>query len=335
MMYNYKNKSRNVELLNKYMLSRTLTMFNYVGLPDTLPSVEIEKQLQVNGYTFITEVDGKLYAFYGSLAGEPNVYGEPTKIVINNVALNFNETLDIENDGVLIKNDDMKLGLIPLFERYNTLLIENEITMFINTYNTRVQTLISSGDDATKESAELYLKKVIDGELGIIGENRIFDGIRVQNSQTDSNITKQLIELNQYLKASLYNEVGINSNFNMKRERLISSEVDMNTDNLHPLIDNMLLNRQKGIEKLNEMYGLEAYVEFGSIWKIRNIKDVVSIEKEILGGEPIRVSEKPGEPGDEPIAGEPGDEPIAGEPGDEPATEESIDPADEPTNEVE
>ena len=293
-MYNYKNKSGNVRLLNKYMLSRTLSMFNYVGLPDTLPSVEIEKQLQINGFTFITEVEGKLYAFYGSLGGELNVYGEPTKITINNVALNFYKTLDIQNDGVLIKNDDMQLGLIPLFERYNTLLVENEVTMFINTYNSRVQTLISSGDDATKESAELYLKKVINGELGIIGENRIFEGIRVQNAQTNSsNITTQLIELNQYLKASLFNEVGLNANFNMKRERLNSSEVNMNTDNLHPLIDNMLLNRQKGIEKLNEMYGLEGYVEFGSIWKVRNIVDKRGVEEDILGGEEIQVSDDP------------------------------------------
>ena len=120
-------------------------------------------------------------------------------------------------------------------------------------------------------------------ELGIIGENRIFDGIKVQNAQTSSgNITIQLIELNQYLKASLYNEVGINANFNMKRERLNSNEVDMNVDVLHPLIDNMLLNRQKGIEKLNMLYGLDAFVEFGSIWKIRKLKDKVSVEDEIL-----------------------------------------------------
>ena len=243
-MYNYKNKAENINLLNKYMFARTLSMFNYEGLPATLTSFELEKQLQMNGFTFITEVEGNLYAFHGTLGGELNVYGEPTKITINNPALKFHATLDIEEDGVLIRNDDMMLGLLPLFNRYNTLLVENEITMFIHTFNTRVQTLISSGDDATKESAELYLKKVIDGELGIIGENRIFDGIKVQNAQTSSgNITIQLIELNQYLKASLYNEVGINANFNMKRERLNSNEVDMNVDVLHPLIDNMLLNR--------------------------------------------------------------------------------------------
>ena len=56
--------------------------------------------------------------------------------------------------------------------------------MFINSYNTRIQTLISSGDDSTKESADLYLKRIIDGELGIIGENRLFDGVKVQAAET-------------------------------------------------------------------------------------------------------------------------------------------------------
>ena len=321
-MYDYKQKQRNIEMLNKYMLSRTLSMFNYEGLPDTLPSVEIEKQLQTNGFTFITKVEGNLYAFYGGLGGEPNVYNEPTKITITNPALKFSATLDIEKDGVLIKNDDMMMGLIPLYEKYNTLLIENEITMFINSYNTRIQQLISAGDDSTKESSELYIKKVIDGELGIIGENRLFDGIRVQNTQkNNSGITTQLIEFNQYIKASLYNEVGLNANFNMKRERLNSSEVDMNVDNLHPLIDNMLNNRQQGIEKLNEMYGLDSFVEFGSIWRVRNLEKETSLE----GVEPT--NEPTNEQTDEPT-NEPTDEPT-NEPTDEPTNE----PTDEPTDE--
>ena len=303
------------------MLARTLSMFNYEGLPTTLTSFEVEKQLQMNGFTFITEVQRKLYAFVGTLGGELNVYGEPTKITINNTALNFHATLDIENDGVLIKNDDMMLGLLPLFNRYNTLLVENEITMFIHTFNTRVQTLISSGDDATKESAELYLKKVVDGELGIIGENRIFDGIKVQNAQTSGgNITIQLIELNQYLKASLFNEIGINANFNMKRERLNSGETEMNVDALHPLIDNMLLNRQKGIEKLNMLYGYEAFVEFGSIWKIRNLKDKVSVEDEILNLSNKTLEEATEEPTEEQK---------------EEPTEEQKEPKEEPTEATE
>lgn len=276
-MYNYKNKDRNIMEQNKYMFARTLSMFDYDELPDSLPSVEIEKQLQMNGFTFITEVNGELFAFTGTLGGQLDVYGNPTQITISNANINFYKTLDIKKDGVLIKNDEMMLGLAPIFDKYNTLLTENEITMYLNTFNTRIQTLISSGDESTKESAEIYLKKIVDGELGIIGENRLFDGINVQNAQTQNvGSTSQLIEFQQYLKASMFNEIGVNANFNMKRERINSSEVEMNTDALHTLIDNMLYNRLLGIGLLNERYNLNASVDYGSIWKTR------SLEKEEL-----------------------------------------------------
>jgi hypothetical protein len=87
-------------------------MFEYMGLPETIPYRELEKLLQNNGYAFITEVEGELYAFGGGLGGEQDVYGNPSKITINNVALNFNKTLDIKKDGVLIHNDDSLIGLL-------------------------------------------------------------------------------------------------------------------------------------------------------------------------------------------------------------------------------
>mgnify|MGYP001206600300 FL=1 len=319
-MYNYKNKIKNIKTKTQYMLARSLSMFEYSNLPTTLPRVEIEKQLQQNGFTFITEIEGELYALYGSLGGETDVYGNPTKIAISNPTLNFNKTLSIDDDGVLIKNDDMQLGLLPLYERYNTMLTENEITMFINLYNTRIQQLISAGDDATRESAEKYISKIIKGELGIIGENRLFDGISVQNTNTNQNITNQLIEFNQYIKASLFNEIGLNMNFNMKRERLNQMEVNMNSDGLHPLVDNMLYNRQQGVEKLNEKYGLSASVEFGSIWKVRNKQDIEEHEETqeetivIDGDDDESILETDGDD-DEPIL-ETDDEPIL-ETGDE------------------
>lgn len=282
-MYDYKNKERNISQLNDYMLVKTLSMFNYENLPPTLQGVEIEKQLQKFGYTFITEVEGNLYSFTGNFGGELDVYSQPTNITINNVALNFNKTLSIADDGVLIKNDDLQIGLLPLYERYNTALIENEITMFIHSYNSRIQTLISAGDDITKESAEKYLEKIISGELGIIGENRLFEGIKAQNAQTTGSTNMQhLIEYNQYLKASLYNEVGLNANFNMKRERLNSSEVELNTDNLYPFIDNMYLNRLEGLKKLNEKYSQQIAVNFGSSWNKNVSRETIKGENEYV-----------------------------------------------------
>jgi hypothetical protein len=259
------------------MLDRTLKMFEYEGLPDSIPAKELEQILQTKGYAYITEVNGDLYALWGGLGGEQDAYYKPTTITISNPWLNFTKSLDIEKDGVMMDNDDMKMGLTPLYDKYNTLLVENDITMVLNSYNNRIQTLISAGDDATQESAEEYLKKVRDGEMGIIAEQRIFEGVSVHNSA--SNIaanTMALTEFHQYLRATLLNEVGLDANFNMKRERLTAGEVSQNDEGLYPLITNMLYSRRKAISLINEKYGTNITVGFGSAWKNRNLDGELS-----------------------------------------------------------
>jgi hypothetical protein len=280
-MYNYENKELNYRQQINYFLTRTLNMFEYQGLPDSLPAIELEKLLQKQGKAFITKVEDELYVFPATGGGEPNVYGHDTKVVVSNPYLNYNATLDISEDGVLVKSDDLTLGLLPLIEKYSYYLTENEISMNLATVNSRIQTLMSAGDATTQASAELYLKRVFDGKLGIIGENRIFEGIKVQTAQANSNsYVTHLIEYQQYVKASFYNEVGLNANFNMKRERLTSNETNLNIEALYPLIDDMLQCRLEAVDKLNTKYDLNVTVQFGSVWATRNINSSIDPELE-------------------------------------------------------
>lgn len=275
MPYDYKDKTRNINQLNKYMLAKTLSMFEYQGLPETIPQRELERLLQTNGYAFITKApDGELYAFSGSLGGtERDPYGQPTQITIANVALNFNKTLDLNKDGVLLRNDDLRIGVMPVFEKCNTLLVENDVNMVMWGFNSRIQKLITAPDDKSKESADLYMKKIIDGDLSIIGDNAMFDGVKMQAPAASSGAgVQQMIEYQQYIKSEMFNEVGLSSNFNMKRERLISSEVDQAEDSLFPLVYNMMENRISGITALNKTFGLNITVDFGSVWALKNKK---------------------------------------------------------------
>ena len=275
MTYDYKAKSKNVIIQNNYMLAKTVSMFEWENLPETIPYKELEKLLQVNGFAFITKVNGELYAFNGGLGGLPDVYGNPTQIVISNPSLNFNETLDLKKDGVLIINDDFQLGLIPLFNRYNTFLIENDINMMMYGYNSRTQKLISASDDKTKQSAQLAVKKAIDGDIEVIGESVIFDGIKVHSGANASGVSiTNLTEFHQYIKASLYNEIGLSANFNMKRERLTAGEIEVGDDSNYPFVYNMLKCRVKAIELLNEMFNLNINVDFGSVWA-KSSKEVI------------------------------------------------------------
>lgn len=265
-MYNYTQKTTNVMKELNILLSKTLSMFRYEGLPDSIPQRELERQLQTKGYAFITEFKGKLYSFTDGLGGEPDPYGNPTKITIANPALKYNATLDLEKDGVLIRGDSMMNGLRYLLEKYVTMMNENEVTMMVNSFNARMPALISAGDDKTRESAEQFLQRIVNGEMGVIAENRLFDGIKVHsNSNSGVGSFTQLIEYQQYLKATLYNELGLEMNNNMKRERLTQDEVNM-TDIIYPFIDNMLTNREMGIEQVNKKYGKEITIGLDSIW---------------------------------------------------------------------
>ena len=248
-------------------VAKTRSMFEYEGLPDSIPQKELERLLQTTGNAFVTSVDGVLYALSGGKGGEPDVYGRATLYTVANPALKLNKIYDIQKDGVLIENDSNGESLLPLIGRYAVLHTDGLISLNTASILTRITMLISASDDKTKQSADEFLRKIQDGEFSIIGENAFFKGVNMQTAPTTNSVyITQLIELIQYYKASMYNELGLNANYNMKRERLNLGEVSMNVDVLLPYVDNMLKERQNAVEKINEMFDTEISVKLASSW---------------------------------------------------------------------
>ena len=267
------NKKEQLSKFRADMLNKSLTMFEWKNLPDTLPAVEIEKQLQTNGYSIIAKVQGNIYAFQGGFSGQ-DPYNQPTTAIVNNPSLKYNGTFTINEDCVIIKNDDMQQGLIHIYNKYGTLLIENQITMLMTDYNYRMPFTISSKDDTTTQSAREYLQKVIDGSLGVIGEAKLFDALKV--TPTNNKVVNSFADLygyQQFIEAQLNNTIGLATNNNMKRERLTTNEIEVNKNASYPLIDNMLRNRKQAVEKINKMFDLDINVEFSSIWNGTNEDD--------------------------------------------------------------
>jgi len=272
--YSYKDKESNLASYNAYTLARTISMFEWENLPESIPTKQLELLLQTVGYAFVIKHNGGLYALYGGLGGVPDPYGYPTEIVIANPALKLNKTFKL-TDGVLIHNDDLDLGLVPMLNRHNTMLVENDINMMLHGFNTRTQRLISASNDRTKESADEYLNKIVDGELTVVGESALFEGLKLHSgSDSSSSSITSLIEFHQYTKASLYNDLGLGDNYNMKRERLTQGETEASEDSNFTFVYNMFKCRLKAVEELNDKFDLELNVSFGSVWA-KGKKEVV------------------------------------------------------------
>ena len=289
------DKQKVFEHYCKYMFTRTQSMFVYKGLPDTIPVQWLEQYLQRNGSCCIAEVEGKLYALLGNAGGEYDEYYQPTKYVVANPWLNLSKTFTIGEDCVFCRNDYDALGLNPLICRYAGLMTENLLTVRLSDINMRAMNLLSAPDDNTLQSTKQYLRDLEDGKLGVVGETPFFEGLKVQSKNLGSgDYMIQFIELQQYLKGSLYNELGINANFNMKREALSSQEVAMNDDALMPLIDDMLKQRRAMCDNLNQMFGLNVSVDYGSTWHSNVVEKQLVADTE-LGASPESAVEAAGD----------------------------------------
>ena len=270
--FNHLDKDKNISLANEITYNKTMAMFKYHNLPNTIPCYEMENLLQKNGFACVAQVEGSLYAFDGGLGGEPDVYYRPTICTVANPALKLSRDFEIDKDCVIVKNDSNMVGLSHTITKYNTLLAENEITMLIALINSRMNIIFSGADSATKASAEQYLNMIVQGKLGVISDNAFLESLKIQiGSNTRNNVFEDLIRLNQYLKAGLNNAIGLNSNSAMKKERLITAEIDVNNTALYPLIDDMLECRRIAIEKINAMFETDITVELNSSWDYRDL----------------------------------------------------------------
>lgn len=257
-----------------YMLDKTIPMFKWSGLPDTIPSRKLEELLQTRGCVAIVKHDtdtpnapAGLYAVTGGQGGERDAYYEPVDFVYANPALEVSTVGKIGEDCELIRNDYLYIGLMPLFTRYASLLTENAISLRLSDINLRALLTMGAPDDKTKASAELYLKRLEDGENAVIGESAFFEGVNYHDAAHPQNHMKDLIEYEQYLKASWFNELGLDANYNMKRERISGDEVNQNSDALIPLIQAMTNCRKECVEKVNALFGTNWAVELDSVWK--------------------------------------------------------------------
>ena len=256
-IYDFKNKRKNVNNYITRMCNRTSQTFQYSDLPDSIPRNMLEYYLQMYGVAAITEFKGELYVVTGSVGGECDAYYRPKTFIVANPWLGLTKELKIGEECVLIYNDSMYQGLADMYNRYATMLVENDLSIKIADVMARCSAILSAGtDDRTKASAELFIKRLEAGDISVITDNSIIETLKTL-PYTDSakNSITDLIELQQYLKASWFNEMGMNSNYNMKRESLNTAEAQMNEDGLMPLIDDMLHCRLDWVEKVNEMYG--------------------------------------------------------------------------------
>lgn len=292
-----------------WLLNKTAVMFEYENLPPTIPAIALERLLQWCGSCVIWRVPSaheptgygpsfnysslvdqtnekeqlqeQLYAFKYTLADAPDPYDEPFRVVITSPGFRptISETLEINKDVAIIRNDTNYRGLYGLHKKYAELLAEAEISLRSTLLVLRDQLLFIAKTEKQRKAVEAYINARDVGKPSFITANDLGTPLEtlVQNSR--SNSVELAVNGLQAIKAAWYNEIGLNPSFSMKREYTSAQEIDTQTDLLMPIIDDMYESRRIGIENVNALFGTNITVRKSSAWKMKE-KSIELIEQQ-------------------------------------------------------
>lgn len=279
-----------LSLINN-MQKRTLGMFEYKNLPETLSARSIEKYLQGSGTCLICYVSeemitnpkakGKagLYALPCKAGGVLNADYLPTTAIVTSPWLGFSHEFNIEEgEAIYMWNDSLLEGLTPLYSLYASELVDNITTLHFQEVHNRILSVIKASTEDEKKDAKDFFEDFQNGKFAALGNEEFISNLknnRVDPFKGSSNSSiKETLEARQWLLAHWNIEVGLNDNYNMKRESLNENEIEANADTLTPLLDDMHKCRKRDIELINEKWcgkikGFDTPIEFdfSSSWK--------------------------------------------------------------------
>lgn len=283
--FDFENKDRAVDQYCFDMFNRLASMFKYDGdIPESFKPEFLDLYLFYYGHAAVfKDKDGKLLCTYGNWADKPNPYYIPTHYTVANPYLPAqNQSMSLVDgvDCIIFKNDQHARGLKALCEKHATLLVENDLSRLDAEYNSRISDLFVAEDDKTRASAELFIQRIKEGKLGVISSNAMLDSFTAHRQTAGSNTTLlPLIEHHQYIKSEWLADLGLDSNWNGKREAVNSAETALNKDYLMPLIDQMLVERQRGLERVKDLFGVEMTVSLNSSWETNSKEEDAELEQ--------------------------------------------------------
>lgn len=268
------DKNKINSYISDYLLNNALSIFKYDGLPDNVKAVDLEKNLLRFGKILFTKWHDEFYIFSYTETGKQNYLGEYTNYQVNNPYIQCNEIFTDDN-AVRIFNTDTHEPLINLMGMYSELLTESYLTLNMADINSRIPFFISARDNATKASAEIFVKQIQDGKQGVIAEQPLFDSLNI-NPLADHQNLQQIIELNKFYYSDYFQKIGLTNLYNNIHDRISATETEFTATSIYPYVDNMKRNRDIAVEKINTMFGLSVTVEFSSSWdyRIKNGKNL-------------------------------------------------------------
>lgn len=253
------------------LLSCVLRILDFDGLPDTIDPTYLKMCIYQGGRVAVfrdTKGDGALRALDCATAGEPDIYYMPRYILITNptfAGYSYQLTPGVDCAVIYCRECDRYQygrqtgGLFGLIATTAQLLADNTISINVATKNTRMTNILAADQRITTISLQEAVRKMYDGDPTVVVQSSLIDKLQAL-PLTDNIDTQQLLHLlavRQYIYSHFYEQIGLKTHDQLKKERLITAEIDEGVELAIFNIDDMIEEIQRGIDEANRIFGTE------------------------------------------------------------------------------
>lgn len=274
----YMNNRTYMQYYNR-LTELSISMFEWKNLPDTIDPRFLELTLFSDGMSvfFRDETLGDL-ALQCMISGQLDVY----RIPINRVAYatnGYRRNLD-DTNSIIIFNNMLHTNSMLDVEMFSRRLYNLDRAIDVNANAQKTPVLIQCEENQRLTMKNLY--EQYDGNQPFIFGDKALNTNALKVLKTDAPyVADRLYEL----KTQIWNEaltyLGISNTNIMKKERMITDEVQRNQGGVIASRYSRLDSRKQACKKINEMFGLNIDVEYREDYQLYD--DLV--DDEIEGGE--------------------------------------------------
>ena len=237
-----------------------ISMFEWKNLPSSVDPRFLELTLFNDGQClfFKDEVMGYL-TLQCTIGGQFNVYRVPTNrraYATNGYQNNLDDT-----NSVIIYNNMLRENTIEVVDMFAKRLYDLDSIIDVNANAQKTPVLITCDETQRLTLQNIYMQYT--GNQPVIYGNKNLDVNGIKVLKTDAPYIGQMI---YELKINVWNEalsyLGISTVNNVKRERLITDEVQRNLGGTYASRYSRMNMRKEACKNINEMFGLNIDVDY-------------------------------------------------------------------------
>lgn len=252
------------------LLNICISMFDYENLPPMLPQREIESNLILTNHCVVFQDEKNQLITASTNVYGFDVYYNPTDAVYANPMLKFKK-LTIGMNCEIIYNNNLKDninyipsdgGLKSFIFRYSRMLADIESTINIYTVNSRLTSYPVASNDKVMQSIKSFFRQVKSGRNAVISDDAIiqeFRNVDINRASMKDGINDLLIARDKILE-QFYRDIGVRM-YNPKKAQVTEDEIEVNNQLLLISKDDMLKQREDGVNRINNMFGTSITVK--------------------------------------------------------------------------